>query len=330
MIVPATRLGALIRDEPTATIGDVRSHSALYVDAGYLVAAAATRATGSSFRAGVDIDYDQLVTHLVALLQERTALPLLRVYWYDAAREGKATPSQEQIALLPKVKLRLGRIGVDGEQKGVDLRIGLDIVGHARNGAVDMMYLISGDDDLTEAVEEAQAHGVQVVILAVPAADGAPQGVSRHLRLAADDIEVLAPRILDGTVSAATKPDVVRSRTTTPTDPNHPRAAPVLSTAPTPAVMARRVAPTTMPSPVLDLESVRTAIAAAARRTYLAWSATAGDEATAVLMGGRPSIPRDLDRALLVDVSEALNTSTLDDRTRMQLRTEFWRIVDQT
>ncbi|MBF4615485.1 NYN domain-containing protein [Curtobacterium sp. VKM Ac-1376] len=185
----------------------MRSHSALYVDAGYLVAAAATRATGSSLRAGVDIEYGKLVSQLVELLEEQTALPILRVYWYDAARDGKASPSQEQIAILPKVKLRLGRIGVDGEQKGVDLRIGLDMVGHARNGAVDTMYLISGDDDLTEAVEEAQAQGVQVVILAVPTASGTPQGVSRHLRLAADDIEVLTWRILDGTVTAARKID---------------------------------------------------------------------------------------------------------------------------
>lgn len=39
--------------------------------------------------------------------------------------------------MLPRVKLRLGRVGFEGQQKGVDLRIGLDMVTHARNGAVD-------------------------------------------------------------------------------------------------------------------------------------------------------------------------------------------------
>ena len=67
--------------------------------------------------------------------------------------------------MLPRVKLRLGRLSYTGEQKGVDLRIGLDLVMHARNQAVDVMYLVSGDDDLTEAVEEVQGHGIPVILL---------------------------------------------------------------------------------------------------------------------------------------------------------------------
>jgi uncharacterized LabA/DUF88 family protein len=312
----------------------VRSHSALYVDAGYLVAAAATRATGSSFRAGVDIDYEKLVIRLVQLLEEQTALPILRVYWYDAARDGKATPSQEQIAILPKVKLRLGRIGVDGEQKGVDLRIGLDMVSHARNGAVDTMYLISGDDDLTEAVEEAQAQGVQVVILAVPTASGTPQGVSHHLRLAADDIEVLTSRVLDDTVTAAARKANGSSPASAGTAPPPTvTPTPTPGTIPTPADLALRIGSgtesSTSSAPVLDPQAVHVAISTATRRTYDAWSATASDSAKKELHAGRPSIPRDLDRALLVDVSEALKTYTLDDHTRVQLRTEFWRTVDE-
>ncbi|KZX21587.1 NYN domain protein [Rathayibacter tanaceti] len=156
----------------------MRSRSALYVDAGYLIAAAATRVTGSSIRRGISVDYTVLLADLIALVEQRSGLPLLRVYWYDAARDGKATSAQEEISLLPRVKLRLGRIGVDGEQKGVDLRIGLDMVGHSRTGAVDTMYLLSGDDDLTEAVDEAQAQGVQVIVLAVPSRTRPAHGVS--------------------------------------------------------------------------------------------------------------------------------------------------------
>ncbi|MER5836059.1 MULTISPECIES: NYN domain-containing protein [Streptomycetaceae] len=106
---------------------------------------------------------------------------MLRVYWYDSARNGIPDAQQERIGELPKVKLRLGRFGVNGEQKGVDLRIGLDLVAHARNRASDVFFLVSGDDDLAEAVEEAQVHGVQVLLLAVPTADGKAHGVSRHL-----------------------------------------------------------------------------------------------------------------------------------------------------
>ena len=39
---------------------------------------------------------------------------------------------------------------------------------HARNQAVDVIYLVTGDDDLAEAVEEVQGHGIPVILLAVP------------------------------------------------------------------------------------------------------------------------------------------------------------------
>jgi hypothetical protein len=48
------------------------------------------------------------------------------------------------------------------------------------------------------------------------------------------------------------------------------------------------------------------------------------------LTSGRPTIPRDLDRALLVDVSEALGEYTLSDQVRVQLRAGFWAVVDST
>ena len=123
---------------------------------------------------------------------------MLRVHWYDSARNGIPDAQQERIGELPKVKLRLGRFGVNGEQKGVDLRIGLDLVAHARNSASDVFFLVSGDDDLAEAVEEAQVHGVQVLLLAVPTVDGKAHGVSRHLIRAADDLDSIDGAAIDG------------------------------------------------------------------------------------------------------------------------------------
>ena len=97
-----------------------------------------------------------LIDNLIREVVQDSDLPLLRVNWYDSGggRNGTADHVQWEIGLLPRVKLRLGRLSTSGEQKGVDLRIGLDLVGHARNQAVDQIYLVSGDDDLTEAVEE--------------------------------------------------------------------------------------------------------------------------------------------------------------------------------
>lgn len=305
----------------------MRSSSALYIDAGYLLAAAATRQTGSSLRTAVAVDYGQLVTDLIALVESRSGLPLLRVYWYDAAREGKATPTQEQIAVLPRVKLRLGRIGVDGEQKGVDLRIGLDLVGHSRNAAIDTMYLLSGDDDLTEAVEEAQAQGVRVVVLGVPGRNGQAQGMSRHLLFAADDLELVEADALDTAVTVPTR----RTQTlAAPSRLTSTFAETVTGDAPTPADIARVVAahreePTTE---VLDLQTAAPAIHAAAQRTWAAWNQAASDEQRDELKAGRPSIPRDLDRALLVDASAALGVPTLSDPIRVRLRAGFWAAYD--
>lgn len=42
------------------------------------------------------------------------------------------------------------------------------MVAQARNNSVESIVLVSGDDDLAEAVEEAQAHVFEVIVLAVP------------------------------------------------------------------------------------------------------------------------------------------------------------------
>ncbi|MEO7060907.1 MAG: NYN domain-containing protein [Lapillicoccus sp.] len=180
----------------------MRSHCAVYVDVGYLVASVATRVTGTSLRSAVVISYPDLISRLIEQAEHLSGLPVLRVHWYDAGVRGSGGPSQEQnaIGMLPRVKLRLGRTSPNGEQKGVDLRIGLDLASHGRGRVVDVIYLVSGDDDLTEAVEEAQGHGIQVVVLAVPDAGGRPYAVSGHLIRESDGIETIAPAVIDSTV----------------------------------------------------------------------------------------------------------------------------------
>ena len=160
----------------------MRSYCAIYVDVGYLLSAAATRVTGTSLRGGVVVDYQRLIEGLVTQVECDSDLPLLRLNWYDSAagRGGVADQRQQQIGMLPGVKLRLGRLNPLGEQKGVDIRIGLDLVAQARNQAVDQMYLVTGDDDLTEAVEEAQTQGVQVILMTVPGSNDRPHGVAAN------------------------------------------------------------------------------------------------------------------------------------------------------
>jgi len=185
----------------------VTAKCSLFVDAGYLLAASASKLTGTSLRSGIHVKYRRLIRGLIKAAEETTGLPVLRVHWYDSAKDGVPDRSQERIGELPKVKLRLGRFGYDGQQKGVDLRLGLDMVAHAHHKAAEVFLLVSGDDDLSEAVEEVQVHGVSVMILAVPGADGQPHGVSRHLVRSADEIVTLDPLIIDEAIIPIETPE---------------------------------------------------------------------------------------------------------------------------
>lgn len=183
----------------------------MYVDVGYLLAAAATRVTGSSLRRGVQTDYAALIEALQAQAEADSGLPLLRVNWYDAGGRPGGMPdlSQDEIGLLSRVKLRLGRLSYTGEQKGVDVRIGLDLAIQARQRVADVVYLVSGDDDLTEAVEEAQGHGVQVVLLVVPRNDGRPLAVAKHLAREVDRTIVIDPETIDSAIRPTALPEAL-------------------------------------------------------------------------------------------------------------------------
>ena len=54
------------------------------------------------------------------------------------------------------------------EQKGVDLRIGLDIATYAMDGLVDRIILVTGDTDLIPAMKLARRKGVQIVGIDFP------------------------------------------------------------------------------------------------------------------------------------------------------------------
>lgn len=316
----------------------MRSRCAVYVDAGYLLASAATRVTGTSLRSGVHVLYDHLVSALIEQAEEVSGLPLLRVNWYDSgSRGGLPDPFQEQIGMLPRVKLRLGRLSYSGEQKGVDLRIGLDLVMHARNQAVDMIFLVSGDDDLTEAVEEVQGHGIPVMLLAAPDKDGRPHAVSRHLLREADGIVTINPDAIDMYVQARTRPEPEP-------EPAAPAEEPVR---PTPALLAARkptppgVVP---PSPEVVRASALVYSSASGQVSELpveeatsqelidevctsvlsTWLQRARPDEVKQLRTGEPLIPGDIDRALLTDLSGRTGHYYIEDQDRYLLRERFW------
>ena len=139
---------------------------AVLVDAGYVLAAAANVVSGDPGRPGVEVDYPGLVAALTERAAAETGLPVLRVYWYDAAPATGPTREQRALRVLDGLKLRLGKLvrRDDGkfEQKGVDTFLHADLTGLARKRAVADVVLVSGDEDLLHAVEEAQEYGTRI------------------------------------------------------------------------------------------------------------------------------------------------------------------------
>ena len=144
---------------------------AIFIDAGYLLAEAGDFLFNTLNRTGKksrpSCNYEKLLPKLEKLAGEDCRLPVLRIYWYDAAYDGLPTSDHKRIARLPNMKVRLGRI-IGGNQKGVDALIYRDLMTLAREHAIVTGYLLSGDEDLREGVIFAQDMGVRIILLGVP------------------------------------------------------------------------------------------------------------------------------------------------------------------
>ncbi len=329
----------------------MRSQCAVYIDAGYLLAAAATRVTGTSLRSSVEVDHAGLIEAVIDQAERDSGLPLLRVNWYDSGARPGGLPdhAQDLIGLMSKVKLRLGRRSWSGEQKGVDLRIGLDLATHGRQRVVDVMYLVSGDDDLTEAVEEAQSHGVQVTLLVVPNHAGAPIAVARHLHRAADgmillDEEAVSRCVRSRSIPKELLPDLAPAEPIADDEPV-PTPQPAAAQAPgpgsagapiTPNVLASKRPTTVIPPspscvvvPIPASEVPAEDVDAVVRQVIEGWCRAATPDSLAALRVGRPSIPGDLDRALLMDLSNRTGLDDIPESVRHALRDRFWILADK-
>jgi uncharacterized LabA/DUF88 family protein len=175
------------------------TQSAIFVDAGFLLAVGGTHVTGTSLRSAFKVNFEKLIQGILKRTAEHSGFDVLRVYWYDASKDALFTDEHKRIGLLPDVKVRLGRISFNGEQKGVDLKLGLDLVGVARNRAASVAFLMSGDDDLAEAVEEAQDLGMKVVLVGLdnPNHRLGVTSVAEHLALRVDSIITLPTALIE-------------------------------------------------------------------------------------------------------------------------------------
>ncbi len=159
-----------------AEVSKTPSTHAIFVDAGYVYAAAGLLVTGTEDRRAFDLDAEGLIEAFID--KARTIFAdsrLLRVYWYDGARRRIHTAEQQSIAELPDVKVRLGNLNANNQQKGVDSLIRSDLESLARHRAISDAALVGGDEDLVSAVEAAQGYGARVHLWGIEAGEGRNQ-----------------------------------------------------------------------------------------------------------------------------------------------------------
>lgn len=161
------------------------SRVAIFVDAGYLFAQGSVALSGEKRnRPEIKLNEAAVLAELTAIAKSKCdGIRLLRTYWYDAAPSSGLTAQHTTLASTDYVKLRLGAINGQGQQKGVDSLIVTDMIELARNKSICDIVLVSGDEDVRIGVQIAQNYGVSVHLVGIHPARGS-QSVS--LRQEAD------------------------------------------------------------------------------------------------------------------------------------------------
>ncbi|MFH8488479.1 NYN domain-containing protein [Streptomyces longisporoflavus] len=269
-----------------AEVAKTPSTHAIFVDAGYVYAAAGRLAVGTEDRRAFDLDAEGLIEAFID--KARTIFAdsrLLRVYWYDGARRRIHTVEQQSIAELPDVKVRLGNLNANNQQKGVDSLIRTDLESLARHRAISDAALVGGDEDLVSAVEAAQGYGARVHLWGIEAPDGRNQAEPLLWEVDSQrtfDLDFFKPYV---------------SRRT--------------------AAMSYENAGTPRPA----REDVRFVGAQVAAK----WLGARGREALVDLLPGHPYLPGSVDQELLVEAEKLLAYSLRGQSDlRRALRDGFW------
>ncbi|GGK65710.1 NYN domain-containing protein [Sphaerisporangium melleum] len=298
---------------PDLTPHPVAAKYAVLVDVGYLYAAAGEVLLGARERKEYRVSADELIQALKKHAMERIPGELLRVYWYDAARDRVPTVDQRVIAQLPWVKVRLGNLNARGQQKGVDAQIRSDLEALARHHAVSDTILIAGDEDMVPAVEAAQTFGVRIHLWGVEP----PYGTNQAERLVweSDTVEELTADFL--------RPYFSRAAQVVPAAPPAP---------PSPAqVFAGRTAVTKpavrTPGQVTKLGPSRPRVEEVGEHVAQKWILTRGRDNVRDLLPG-PLLPTVIDTELLIEAEKELGHSLRPyPEARVWLRDGFWARV---
>jgi uncharacterized LabA/DUF88 family protein len=296
---------------------------AIMVDVGYIYAAAGELLFSSSSRREYRVDTDKLIQALTRHADSLVRGELLRVYWYDAARDRVPTIDQRVIAQMAWVKLRLGNLNARGQQKGVDAQIRADMEALARHRAITDAVLVAGDEDMVPAVEAAQAFGVRVHLWGVEPPFGTNQ--AERLVWESDTVEVLDRVFLEPYFSR----QAVATPEHTPPSPlagsGVPSPAQLFGERAAPARSVQRV--THGMGAVARLGPARDRVEEAGEHVAQRWILTRGEDNIRDLLPG-PILPPVIDKELLVDAEKELGLSLRPyQEAREWLRDAFWARV---
>ncbi len=331
----------------------------MFVDAGYLLSAGAWAAVGSWRRAETRARIPELLAWLKAeAVASSEGRELLRVYWYDAAPRREPEAQHREVARQPDTKIRLGSLNRFGQQKGVDALLLADMLDLAASRTLDTVMVVSGDEDLLEAVKRVQAQGLRVVLWGV---DTPNNTLSVELRYEADRVRLLtggelapfferlgppgaeegsghAAAVVAGAGGGNSGPAPVvpagqgtaRSRATLPPPPAvKPRWMEMPIAEPAgPAPVGGSAAAGERPVTYADADP---ATAAAAARAFAAELAGSGTDLSP-LLAERPQIPQAVDSRLLRHVIRSLEVAPddqLDFDIRSAIRNSFWAELDR-
>jgi uncharacterized LabA/DUF88 family protein len=294
---------------------------AIMIDVGYIYASAGELLFSVGTRREYRVDTDKLIGALTRHADSLVRGELLRVYWYDAARDRVPTIDQRVIAQMARVKLRLGNLNARGQQKGVDAQIRADMEALARHRAITDAVLVAGDEDMVPAVEAAQAYGVRVHLWGVEPPFGTNQ--AERLVWESDTVEILDRAFLEPYFTRIAMPE--------PVPP-----APVVPV-PSPAqVFEKRhgVKPWPRPAPHPPAPGVasrlgpdRQRVEEAGEHVAQKWILTRGEDNIRDLLPG-PILPPVIDKELLVDAEKELGLSLRPyQEAREWLRDAFWERV---
>jgi len=311
----------------------VLARYAVMVDVGYIYAAAGELLFGTSARRDYRVDAVGLIQAVTKHADELFRGELLRVYWYDAARDRVPTIDQRVVAQMAWVKLRLGNLNARGQQKGVDANIRADMEALARHRAITDAVLIAGDEDMVPAVEAAQAYGVRVHLWGIEP----PYGTNQAERLVweSDTVDVLD--------SAFVRPYFAKNPVT---DTSRTDSQPVV---PSPAqLFGEQHSPSPRPRPPVQLGGRnshtgpmhitqsgamprlgpdRRHVEEAGEHVAHKWILTRGADNIRDLLPG-PILPPVIDKELLVEAEKELGQSLRPyQEAREWLRDAFWARV---